>query len=299
MAITIRSEEISLSLVPEWGGSFTRFAANTAAGWVDVMRPSPEALSSSSDASSFLMAPYPNRIRDGRFTFAGEEYQLRFPEKHAIHGDVRNRPWKVEEVSETSTTLSFRSRDFKDVNYPFPFFVRQKCEVVGDALRVTCFLTNEGVTPMPAGCGFHPYYNRALAGKSEEVRIQFCAVGVYPFTGAIPLPDAMAKPLGSSLDFSEERVLPESLDHCFSGWDGPATITWPHSRLRVVMKASPTFGHLVVYSPPGKSFFALEPQSQMNDGFNFLAQGERSTGVVVLQPQESLEVWFSLSAENF
>jgi aldose 1-epimerase len=64
------------------------------------------------------------------------------------------------------------------------------------------------------------------------------------------------------------------------------------------MEASPNFGHLVLYSPPGKSFFALEPQSQMNDGFNFFARGEQGTGVVVLQPQERLEAWFSLRIEE-
>lgn len=298
MAIAIKNERVSLGVAPDLGGSFTHFSASSGDAWVDLMRPSTEGLTSSSDASSFLMAPYPNRIRDGRFAFGGKEYQLRFPEKHAIHGDVRNRPWKVEESSPTSLSLSFRSRDFNDVNFPYPFSVGQRCEVYESTLHVSCCITNEGIAPMPAGCGFHPYFNRALGGRTEEVEIQFQAAGVYPFTGTAPLPDGMAKPLTPELAFSVQRVLPESLDHCFSGWQGRAVMTWPQSKVRLVMEASPNFGHLVLYSPPGKSFFALEPQSQMNDGFNFLARGEQGTGVVVLQPEESLEVWFSLRVES-
>jgi aldose 1-epimerase len=299
MAIAIKNERVSLGVAPDLGGSFTHFSASSGDAWVDLMRPSPESLTSSSDGSSFLMAPYPNRIRDGRFAFGGKEYQLRFPEKHAIHGDVRNRPWKIEYSSPLSTSLSFDSRDFRDINYPFPFSVRQLCVVQDATLYVSCCITNEGSTPMPAGCGFHPYFNRALGDHSEEVNIEFKAAGVYPFSGTVPLPDSMARPIDSSMDFSVGRVLPESLDHCFSGWHGPAIMTWPKSRFRVVMQASPNFGHLVLYSPAGKSFFALEPQSQMNDGFNFLARGEQGTGVVVLQPKESLEVRFSLTVERF
>jgi aldose 1-epimerase len=298
MAVVIRNERLSLGITPDLGGSFTHFSLNSGDAWVDLMRPALEGFTSSSDASSFLMAPYPNRIRDGKFAFAGETYQLRFPEKHAIHGDVRNRPWKIEEASPTAISLSFHSPDFKDINYPFPFSIRQRCVVHDSSLHVSCCITNEGTTAMPAGCGFHPYFNRALSGHSEEVEIQFQAAGVYPFTGAVPLPDGMAKTLTPELAFSVQRVLPESLDHCFSGWQGRAVMTWPQSKVRLVMEASPNFGHLVLYSPPGKSFFALEPQSQMNDGFNFLARGEQGTGVVVLQPQERLEVWFSLRIEE-
>ena len=59
--------------------------------WVSILRPTEEPLTRSSDAGSFVLIPYSNRLRDGQFFFEGQEYQLRGREKHAIHGDVRDR----------------------------------------------------------------------------------------------------------------------------------------------------------------------------------------------------------------
>jgi aldose 1-epimerase len=243
------------------------------------------------------MAPYPNRIRDGRFSFAGISHQLRFPEKHAIHGDVRNRAWEVTESSATSIALQFDSRNFSDLNFPFPFSIEQSFDVADSALTINCILRNEGATAFPAGFGFHPYYNRALGENDENVALTFNARGAYPFSGEVPLPESMAAPLSASLDFSKSKAVPEGIDHCFAGFDGMAELRWPKSNLVVRMRASQAFSHLVLYSPPGKPFIALEPQTQMNDGFNYLARGETETGVVVLEAGQELAASFSLAVE--
>ncbi len=45
---------------------------------------------------SFPMAPYAGRIRDARFAFRGQSYDLpaTMP-PHAIHGTVYDRPWRA------------------------------------------------------------------------------------------------------------------------------------------------------------------------------------------------------------
>lgn len=296
--ISISNESISLTVDPRIGGSFLNFSAHLDGKWVDIMRTTPESFKTSSDTASFLMAPYPNRIREGKFTFEGRSYQLEFPEKHSIHGDVRNRAWHVEETRPNQTTLSFRSSDFADINYPFPFSAVQTFTVTNDSLLVKVSIKNEGTTAMPAGCGFHPYYHRALGGKSENVQLRFKTKGAYPFTGDTPLPEGMAIPLIADQNFSTLRDLDVTLDACFSGWDGVAEMVWPESKVKVAMHASSNMSHLVLFSPPGKPFFALEPQSQMTDGFNFLAKGEHETGVAIIRPGEELAAWFSLSVER-
>src|SRR5262249_48691167 len=45
-----------------------------------------------------ILFPFPNRIRDGRFSWAGREYQLPGNDpikKNAIHGFACRRPWRV------------------------------------------------------------------------------------------------------------------------------------------------------------------------------------------------------------
>jgi aldose 1-epimerase len=67
------------------------------------------------------MLPWPNRIREGRFTFEGETYQLRTTKDDgtARHGDVRKRLWKVVSEDERHATYRFQSIDHTDFNFPF------------------------------------------------------------------------------------------------------------------------------------------------------------------------------------
>lgn len=292
--ITIENDKLKLRVDPNLGGSFLEFSAKVGGRWFEVMRHCPDYIKSSSDTASFLMAPYPNRIRDGKFTFEGKSYQLKYPEKHAIHGDVRNRVWKVEHQSAQSCIFSFDSKNFEDINYPFPFAMQQKFTVEDNLLKVECLIKNCGETRMPAGCGFHPYFNRALNDSEENVMLMFKVAGVYPFSGDLPLPEGMMQPLDPSCNFSQLRGLDVVLDHCFGGWQEPAIIYWPRSAIKLEMEASSNMSHLVVYSPKGEPFFAFEPQSQMIDGINFLSKDQDQSGVVVLSPKEELRVWFNL-----
>jgi aldose 1-epimerase len=173
--------------------------------------------------------------------------------------------------------------------------MQQSFSVSDSTLTICCRLRNEDSKAFPAGFGFHPYYNRALAGNDEEVTLSFSAQGAYPFSGDLPLPDGMALPLTEQLNFLVPREIPEKLDHCFAGFGGTAKLRWPTSKVTLQLEASAAFSHFVVYSPPGKPFVALEPQTQMNDGFNYLARGETSTGVVVLEPTQELAASVSLA----
>lgn len=296
--LTITDGAARLTTDPRLGGSFLAFSAHIDGEWLDIMRPTPKDFKTSSDTASFLMAPYPNRIRDGAFMFEGRRYELKFPEKHAIHGDVRNRAWRVEAVSDTETTLSFRSKDFADINYPFAFSVNQSFRITGGNLLVRCSIKNEDQERMPVGCGYHPYFMRALGGRDENVNLQFSAQGTYPYSGETPLPEGMAIPISTPQNFLAQRELDVALDTCYADWDGVAEMVWPKSRVRVVMHGSTNLSRLVLFSPPGKPFFALEPQSMMTDGFNFLARGEENTGTTILAPGESLTTWFSLTVER-
>lgn len=288
--IEIQSADLILQLLPTLGASIANFSTKIEGNWVEIMRHTPDQIKSSSDTSSFLMAPYPNRIRDGKFNFEGREYQLRFPEKHAIHGDVRNRPWQIKNQDASSCTLRFSSSDFSDINFPFKFSAEQRFSLDSATLRIECSIKNEDKIKIPVGCGFHPYFQRNIMGNSENVELQFTVLGEYPFKGDLPLPSGDAIAVPAEHDFSKLRKLDQELDHCFAGWRGPATIFWPQSKLKLEMRASDNTKHLVIYSPPGKDFFALEPQTQMIDGVNFL-NSVPNNGVCELASGESFGMW--------
>lgn len=260
--------------------------------WVPVLRPSPDPLARSSDAASFLLVPYSNRLRDGRFRFEGATYQLANAKKHAIHGDVRDRPWRTVRSGATEALLRFDSSDFTDINFPFPFAAEFNLSLDGACLRTRLGLINAGTRRMPAGCGFHPYFARRLC-EQDRVEIQLSVEGVYP--GDDPLPTGPVVPVGPDQDFHRRRPLDPVLDHCFGGWDGRALIRWPQSGVELSLEAGKTLRHVIIYSPKDQPYFAVEPVSHANDGFNLFAGGQSGTGVVVLEPGRSLVADLSMT----
>jgi aldose 1-epimerase len=88
-----------------------------------------------------------------------------------------------------------------------------------------------------------------------------------------------------------------ALDNCFVGWSRRATIDWPELGARLVIRAEPPLDCLVVYTPAGRPFFCLEPVSHVTDAFNLAAAGRRDSGMLVLEPGETLETEAVLTQE--
>lgn len=289
--VVLANDRLRLEVSPDIGGSIASLAAWIDGSWLPVLRPTPaDALSRgrSSPFASYALVPWSNRVRDARFRFDGRDVQLRpnTAERHAIHGEVRDHPWRIESREAHGLSLSFDSRDRKDIGFPFPFTSTLSFSVNGPTASMGVSVTNAGNAPMPAGVGFHPYFLRALRVPGEEPLVRMNAPEVY---GEL-LPRDAAAPVGPDLDFRLDRPLGgRPIDHCFAGWDGRAEIRWPASGVRAALEASEPFRHVVLYSPPAEPFFALEPVSHANDGFNLLASGIPGSGVRVLEPGETLD----------
>lgn len=298
--VTLHNDHLRLEIHPAAGASIVALEVRHEASLLPVLRPTPlEAVASgnSSLMSCFVLAPFSNRLRDARFRFRGRTYQLRAntAEGYAIHGDVRKRPWKEGARSAERISFAIDSRDFADANFPFPYRVELEYALEGATLAATACLTSAADQAMPAGLGFHPYYRRTLLDPAEQVEIAARVSGAYPEL----VPTEGPRPLEPGEDFSGGRPLGDaSFDTCFAGWDGRATVTWPGSRIRARIEADPVLEHLILFAPPGKTFFALEPVSNANNGFNLAALGVPDAGVRVLAPEESLRGGFRIAIEK-
>jgi aldose 1-epimerase len=276
------------------------------------MRPTPPAAVAAHNVgqmASFNLVPWSNRIVGAAFEFQGKRYQLRAntPQGFAIHGDVRERTWRVTAQYDDMVVCSIDSRGFADFNFPFAFVAEIRYALTADTFDTTLTLTNVGSEVMPAGFGFHPYFNRGFgASDSDEVQLQLKASGVYP-----PLPGMTARSVGPAtreqgdpasmvavppdMDFSQlVPVGTRDIDHCFGGWDGRATIAYPSADVQLQFECDPVCGHVIIYTPPGKPFFAVEPVTHANDGFNLFAAGQPDNGTRVLQPGEPLSGSFRI-----
>ncbi len=287
---TLENDRLRCEIDPEAGASIVGLSLRLDDAWVPVLRPTPDEAvrtGNSSEMGSFVLLPYSNRIGGARFSFEGCVWELRpnTPEGHTIHGDVRKRPWQIENAGPTRLDLRFASRDFDDINFPFPFDARLTYRIDGSDFRIECALENVGSTRMPAGMGHHPYFCRTLRDPTEQVEVQ--AAFTREYSGLVPT--VPAGPIAPRHDFSRSRALGDTVvDCCFGGWDGRARITWPGSGVRAEIDCDAPLCHVILFTPPGKPYFALEPVSNANNGFNLFAQGDAACGVRVLDPGQTL-----------
>jgi len=105
-----------------------------------------------------VLAPWPNRVRDGRYRWAGQDQQLALSEAathNAIHGLVRWVAWYVVERTPSSVTVG--TRVWPQPGYPFLLDVTAAYALGADGLSVTLTGRNAGDMPLPYGVGQHPY----------------------------------------------------------------------------------------------------------------------------------------------
>jgi aldose 1-epimerase len=300
--ITMQNERLRLTVDTNLGAGITDFSVLGPAKFQHPLmrRAAPEETNPSA-LSSFLLAPWCNRVGGARFTFEGKEVVLRASgsDGSAMHGDVRSRRFAILDRSPYSARLEFDSRRAENVNWPWPFVVQVRYEVGAASVSVDLNVTNAGASPMPAGCGHHPYFPRRLWDDRDVLELRAPVAGRYPLVKALPTGPAQADELTKRL--ATRQAFPaESLDDVFGGFGGEAELRWPASGVSLTMKCSANFGHLVLYSPfvdakrPSPlSFVAVEPVTQVNNALNISgagggAGGGVGGGTVVLQPGETL-----------
>jgi aldose 1-epimerase len=105
-----------------------------------------------------LLAPWPNRIRDGVYTFDGRELRLPLSEPsrgNASHGLVRWASWTLEE--HTGQSVSLMCRLMSQPGYPWTVDLHVIYDVSAEGLTVTFTATNLSADPAPYALGAHPY----------------------------------------------------------------------------------------------------------------------------------------------
>ena len=105
-----------------------------------------------------VMAPWPNRLRDGRYPWAGADHRLPLTEPDtatALHGLVCWQEWRVASAAPDRVTLA--TDLWPQPGYPFRLGLAVDYALSEDGLRVTVDAVNLGDVPAPYGVAFHPY----------------------------------------------------------------------------------------------------------------------------------------------
>jgi aldose 1-epimerase len=229
------------------------------------------------DFAGKVLAPWPGRLRDGRYRFDGVEHRTPTTERerrNALHGLTIARTWREIGSSPRRLTLACDLRPGS--GYPFSLALEAEYELAAGSIAATLRATNVGSTPAPFGAGLHPY----LKGDLLEL----------PARVVLPLDDRLlpagdpAPVAGTELDFRRPRAIgAQRIDHCFGALDrdgdglARAALSGDAGRVEVWMDAS--FAFVQIYT--NEDGVAIEPMTCAPDAFN------SGDGLVVLAPGDS------------
>lgn len=235
-----------------------------------------------------VLLPWPNRIRDGRWTWEGEELQLEVVSPGspvAQHGLVTWQPWSVLAATEDTATLG--TTVLPRPGYPFRLAAAIDHVLAPDRLTVTLRVRNDGDRRAPFGAGFHPYFavGATADGDIDDAEVELPGRTELPVDGG--LPSGARRPFDGAVGRIGDRAFDTPLTDLARDDDG-----WARTRLRgpageLELALDEAWPWLLVYSgdqlPEGqrRRSLALEPMSCPN---NALADG---VDVVVLEPGET------------
>lgn len=201
-----------------------------------------------------LLAPWPNRLAKGTYTFEDQQYQSARLDAYgnAIHGLLYDRDVQVENKKDSSVT--FRHLFGQDPFYPFAVELSVTYELLEDELVVTAIAKNHG-NSAPFGIGFHPYF---LAGENFRVNASFTKQ-ILVDENLIP---------NSSVEIEGIDYSGGHLDSCFVGSNLTRMTT---DNFSIEVKLIEGYTHTMLYRPKlevGESLIAIEPMSCPANAFN-------------------------------
>ncbi|UYM07604.1 aldose 1-epimerase family protein [Solicola gregarius] len=238
-----------------------------------------------------VLAPWSNRIGDGRYRFANTDHQLSItePERdNALHGLVLDEPWTIADRSDSTATLRLRVGPV--TGYPFLLDLTLTYALADDGLTVTLDASNAGDSAAPYGCGFHPYVcpgtdpvDAATLRFEAAERLRTDPVRLLP-TGREPTP-------GTPYDFGAglpigTRELDDAFTQLSHDTDGRH-----HLHVgRVAVWWDAAMPWVQLFTPPDRASIAVEPCTSPPDAFR------SGDDLVVVEPGSSHRVTWGLQA---
>jgi aldose 1-epimerase len=251
-----------------------------------------------------ILFPFPNRIRDARFTFQGRSFQLPATNgTNAIHGFAMGAAWDVVEHKATSTEalllgryqISKHSPDARPM-WPADAVLQVAYSLAGCRLSMRVMISNPSADDLPYGFGIHPYFHLPFApgGDPEKTRLILPASKYWPLKDFLPTGEI--EPVNRRLDFrAGQPIKGLKLDDVLTGLvfpgdpaeRGVARLVDQDKKAEFHLTFDRGFRELVVFTPSNPpDVVAVEPYTQTTDAINLQPQGI-DAGLRVLKHGES------------
>jgi aldose 1-epimerase len=163
-----------------------------------------------------VLAPWPNRIDGGRYSFEGREARAAIDEPelgNAIHGLVRWLPWIRR--TRTDDAVALRCVLSPQPAYPWRLELEIAYRLSSEGLGVEVRATNASELAAPFGIGFHPY---VMTGTKLDEATLAVPASRRLLTDERSLPVGEEEVQGTDVDFRWARTIGATkLDTCFAG----------------------------------------------------------------------------------
>jgi aldose 1-epimerase len=257
------------------------------------------------------LAPWPNRVVDGRYAFAGTEHELALTEPkrgHALHGLAAWLDFEAIDKGPDHVTVSAVVE--AQAGYPWRVRIETRFALDATGLTQTVRATNESDAAAPFGTGPHPYLV-AGPGIVDEWTLDLPADEVLHVT-----PDRLAPTDLRAVDADDaarfdyrtaRRIGAAEIDHAYTSLhrddDGIATVrvtdadgsgvamSWNDACAWVQVHTA----DLPARGPGHRGGLAVEPMTCAPDAFNASAYAY-DTGLLVLGPGESVDAGWRIAA---
>ena len=237
-----------------------------------------------------VLAPWPNRIKDGRYSFNDEMFELPINEKsknNALHGLVAHSDWQPVSSSGSSITLE-HILDMPKI-YPGKLKLQIKYEFIDNYLEIKIDALNIGNKKAPYGVSIHTYFVAGQNLKNNQLFLQLPSSEFMQVDLERLLPLGIEKVDSTEFDF---RILKQIsnlfIDHAFKAdTDLPPRVRLINeSKLGVELEFDESTKWIQVHTADrdgkedARMAIAIEPMSCPPDAFN------SALDLITLEPNE-------------
>jgi aldose 1-epimerase len=218
---------------------------------------------------SAILFPFPNRLRDGKYSFEGKDYAFPINEpdnQNALHGFLYSEDFALKKLIASpdmcSITLAYEYDKVYDF-YPFSFSFDVTFQIESNKLTALFEITNTGESDLPFGFGWHPYF--MLTEKVDEMWLQF------PSGEQLELDDRQL-PTGQTMSFDlfeKGNILDRrKFDDGFHIGKSHYVVKMRSEAGKELQLKIENQPYLQVFTPDDRKRIAIEPMSSGIDVFN-------------------------------
>src|SRR5947209_11934316 len=177
------SRNTLVCIAPEFGSNLLRFRV----GEHDLIYTDQQLLKKRDYTGNFVLWPFPNRVRDKRYTYQGQMYSLEDVQRPGndaslVHGLVFDRPWHYTrpvigpDAVSVTTYVDINTESPYYTGYPFDSRLSLTYTLSGTELTVTYQVHNKSACTLPFCFALHPYFSTFADKHDVSIRIPAQAV---------------------------------------------------------------------------------------------------------------------------